>query len=333
MSYLPELRASLVRAAARDAATPRRRQRGFVWLPLTLAAGVAVAVVAVAVVLVGHRAPSGGTPPAHPNGAAPPPMPNPSVAEWNLIVKARRETVARDSACSPFVSRPPFSAGEPSRALTAILGVLRRPASEADTAPLHFFEHGPPDIYRSAIRLVREKDGLALYVVPTANVMGWKPVPRRCAAEEAAVLDRQMKYAPAKQRAAALDVQRRYLAWQQYEAQHPQGVCLTEIDSAPQGRGRRPDGGGVACGWGVAEIEQGLAGLGQTDSPGPSFFHGIVPDGIASVDLELPRHLGTVTAKVVDNLYLAPIPRYIQAPVRVVWRAADGRVIRTTRVP
>ncbi|MGN6870385.1 MAG: hypothetical protein ACTHMY_18500 [Solirubrobacteraceae bacterium] len=332
MSYLPELRASLVQAAAREAAAPRRRW-GFGWLAPVAAAGVALAVVAVGIVLIGHRHPGGGASPAHPNGAATPQMPNPSGAEWNLIVKARRETVAHDSACSPFVSsRPAFRTGEPSRTLTAILGVLRQPASAADAVPLQLFQHGPPDIYRSAIRLAREQDGVAVYLVPTANVLGWKPVPRRCAAEEAAALDRDMQRAPAKHKAAALEGQRRYLAWQEYEAEHPQGVCLAEVhyDGA---RARQLAGAGIGCGWGVAEIELGLAGLGQTGSPGPSFFHGIVPDGVASVVLELPGHRGTVTAKVVDNVYLAPVPRSVDAPTRVLWLAADGGVIRTTRVP
>jgi hypothetical protein len=334
MSYLPELRASLVRAAAREAAPPTRRRPGFAWLAPALATGVALAVVAVAIVLVGHRHPGGGAPPAHSNGAAPPPqMPNPSGAQWNLIVKARRDVVSHDSACSPFVgSRPAFRTGHPGHALTSILGVLRQPASSADTIPLPLFQHGPADIYRSAIRLARDEAGVALYIAPTANVMGWKPVPGRCAAEQAAALDRVTRGSSPKQRAATLDVQKRYLAWQQYEAEHPQGVCLAEVDHNPT-RVRRLAVGGLGCGWGVAEIEQGLAGLGHTSSPGPSLFHGIVPDGVASVVLEFPGHRGSVTARVINNVYLASIAPSVEAPTRILWLAADGGVLRTTRVP
>jgi hypothetical protein len=56
-------------------------------------------------------------------------------------------------------------------------------------------------------------------------------------------------------------------------------------------------------------------------------------DGVASVVLEFPGHRGTVSAKVVGNVYLAPIPRSVLAPARVLWLAADGGVLRTTRVP
>lgn len=338
MSYLPELRASLVRAAAREAATPPRR-RALGWLGPAVAAAVALAVVAVAIVLVGHgrgsgSSPGGGASAGHSSGAAPPPMPNPSGAEWSRIQKARRATVTQDPACSPFVNgRPAFASGEPDRTLTAILGVLRRPANTSDSLALRFFLHGPGDVYRPSIRLARDHDGVALYIVPTANVLGWKPVPRRCEAEEASALGRDMKGSSAKQRAAALKAQQHYLAWQQYEAEHPQGVCLAEVDSAPNRAPRATDAGGVGCGWGVAEIEQGLAGLGKTSTPGPSLFHGIVPDGVATVVLELPHGHGTVTARVLNNVYLALVPRTVNAPTRVLWRSADGGVIKTTRVP
>jgi hypothetical protein len=335
MSYMPELRASLVRAAAREAATPRRRRTlGPAWLAPAVATGVALAVVALAVVLIGHRPGGGGTPTAHPGGAAgPPQMPNISDPEWSLIVKARRDTVAHDSACSPFAGAPPeFRAGRPSASLTSILGVLRQPAGARDALPPQYLRHGPWDVFGSAVRFAREKDGVALYILPTANVMGWKPVPRRCAAEEAASLVREMRGTSAKRQAAALRAQRRYLAWQQYEAEHPQGVCLAEADHRRAGA-RDLASGGIACGWGVTEIEGGLAGLGGVGQPGPSLFHGIVPDGVASVVLVLPDLHGAVTARVVNNVYLAQIPRTVEAPTRVIWRAADGSVIRTTRVP
>jgi len=161
--------------------------------------------------------------------------------------------------------------------------------------------------------------------VPTANVLGLKSVPHRCLSEEADALRRQAKGDPAVHLAAALGAQRSFLAWQQYEARHPEGICIAEMD--------RDGAGSLGCGSGVAEIEEGMAGLGRTGSPGPSLFSGIVPDGVASVVLELPRHLGSVTARVLNNLFLAPVPQAVEAPARIVWRAADGSVIKTTRVP
>lgn len=177
----------------------------------------------------------------------------------------------------------------------------------------------------AAIRRARYVDGVRLYVVPTANLFGWRPVPARCRSEEAAALQREARLSGALQVPAALDAQRRYLNWQQYEARHPQGICVAELD--PRGAA------GMGCGWGVGEIEQGLAGLGGTDIPGPGLFHGIVPDGVASVTLELTQGRADVDARVVNNMYLARLPHGVDMPARILWRSADGRVLKTTRMP
>ena len=338
MSYLPELRASLVRAAElrRAAAAPGspeptpRRRGWFGAFGTAVAVGVAVAVVVVAIVLVGHvrrgaSSSGAGAPGAHLSVPPPPPSPNPTSGQWKLIVGARRATAARDRACSPFVTVPRFSPGAPGPALTSILGVLRRPSSAADSIAPEFFQHAQGGIYLAAIRRARFVGGVGLYVVPTANLFGWRPVPARCRSEEAAALQREARPSGARQVAAALDAQRRYLNWQQYEARHPQGICVAELD--PRGAGS------IGCGWGVGEIEQGLAGLGGTDIPGPGLFHGIVPDGVASVTLELTRGRAAVAARVVNNMYLARLPHGVDMPARVLWRSADGRVLKTTRMP
>jgi hypothetical protein len=332
MSYVPELRASLVRAAelrgaARAAGPPGpapRRRRWFGEFGTAVAAGVAVAIVFVGHVRQGASNGGVGAPGAHLTVPPPPPPPNPTSGQWSLIVGARRATAARDRACSPFVTVPRLSPGAPGPALTSILGVLRRPPSAADSIPREFFQP-LRGIYLAAIRRARYVDGVGLYVVPTANLFGWRPVPARCRSEEAAALQREARSSGALQVAAALDVQRRYLNWEQYEARHPEGICVAELD--PRGAV------GEACGWGVGEIEQGLAGLGGTDIPGPGLVHGIVPDGVTSVTLELTGGRAAVDARVVNNMYLARLPHGVNMPARILWRAADGRVLKTTRMP
>jgi hypothetical protein len=175
----------------------------------------------------------------------------------------------------------------------------------------------------AAIRRARYVDGVGLYVVPTANLFRWRPVPARCRSEAAAALQRQARSSGPPQVAAALRAQRRYLNWQQYEARHPEGICVAQLE--PRGAF------GMACGSGVAEIEQGLAGLG--DGPGPRLFHGIVPDGVASVTLGLTQGRAAVDARVVNNMYLARLPHGIDYPAQVLWRSPDGRVVKTIRMP
>jgi hypothetical protein len=337
MSYLPELRGSLVRAADRQRATAPRRRR---W-PVTvggvgtlIAAAVAIGVVVLAIVLVRHGSTGGhSVSAAHPAAQAPPPMPNPTSAQWTLISRARTATVARDPACSPFVNLPAVSKGSPPVALTSVLGVLRRPATASDATPPQYFLHGEPkEVYPGAVRLVRSTRTFALYFIPTANVNGWRPVPQRCFREEATALRRQVGTS-ARPR-AALAAQHRYLAWQQYEARHPAGICLAEIDY--DRRGRQLGGASLGCGWNVPEIEQGIAGLGGVDTPpGGNWFHGIVPDGVASVTLELAHGRGTRTARVVNNMFLTRLPRGTSFPIAatMIWRSASGAVIRSTSVP
>jgi hypothetical protein len=258
-------------------------------------------------------------------------MPNPSPAQWNLIAGARKATVAHDGACSPFQSQPAFSPGHPGSDLTSVLGVLKQPPAPADSVALRFFDYREPGgVYRDSIRLVRAMGGFALYLVPSTNVTGWRRVPTRCLSEQAAALRRELRHS--KPVPGALQVQARYLIWQQYEARHPEGVCLAEVDE--RGNPPHPAGGSIGCGWNVPEIEQGIAGLGGDDSPpGGNWFHGIVPDGVASVTLQLPGGEGKVTARVVNNIYLTRLPSGSRFPVKVVWRSASGSVIRATNVP
>jgi hypothetical protein len=348
MSYLPELRASLVRAAERERAagaagapSPRSRRGWFAWLGPAVAVGVAIAVVVVAIVLVGHGrpagpAPTGPAPAGHrlpatfPRIPAPPPQPNPSPAQWSLIQKAQNTTSARDAMCSPYLRLPAYNQGSPSSLMVSLLGVLGRARTADDEFPLGQFRHGlPPDLYVNGIRLARAQEGELLYILPSAN-LGIGPVPARCLGEERAALERQMKGSSRAAVRAAVEAQRRFLIWQQYRASLPEQVCLAEIDGKDSSGGR-PGAGGIGCGWGLADIERGLAGLGSR-GPG-SLFHGIVPDSVSSVTVEFPRGQGTASVRPINNVYLVRLPSGVSAPARIVWRSASGAVIRTTRVP
>jgi hypothetical protein len=87
---------------------------------------------------------------------------------------------------------------------------------------------------------------------------------------------------------------------------------------------------GLGCGWRIGEIEQGLAGLGS----GPnSLYHGIVPDGVATVTLVLPHDRGVVKVHPINSMLVARLPRGVDAPAKIVWRSADGTVIRSAAVP
>ncbi len=120
----------------------------------------------------------------------------------------------------------------------------------------------------------------------------------------------------------------RWWQWRSSRARHPEQICLGELDRR-RVHGQLQSTGGTACGWGIADIEAGLAGLGSEGS----MFEGIVPDGVARVTVQFGLGHGAVTVIPINNIYVARLPRGVHVPARIVWRSADGAVIRSVRVP
>lgn len=338
MSYLPELRASLVRAAAAESAkgrsaVPPERHRRFGWLGPALAAGVTVAVVAVALVLVGHARHPASPPGRGVSSAglrAAPQQPNPSTAQWSLIQQARNATTKSDPACWPYRKLPARIQGSPGRELTSILGVLRRPATRVEALPDGLLSHGAPiGIYANSMRRVLDENGVGLYVAVTA-APGFRTVPARCAAEQHLALVRETKALSGRAVRADLDMQKRYLLWQQYEARHPGALCVATADF--QRSGRMLGGADVGCGATPAQIEQGTA-IGGGTGAGRKVLTGIVPDGVASVTVEFDRPPGIATVRVVNNGWIVVLPLKSGAATRISLLAPGGRVIRTSRLP
>ena len=298
MSYLPELRASLVRAAERErrAADPKRRDTeprrrpGHGWLSVAAAAGVAIAVVAV--VLIGHRRPAATAPSAPPvpsvqaiHTPAGPPEPNVPAAQAKLMHEAQKSVVAHDPACSASRQLPATIPGSPPASLSSILGVLRRPATAADALPRGTFQSWPPGVYVNAIRRLLSVDGATLYIVPTAGP--WlRAVPSRCLREQNAALAR-------------------------------------ELDGSPQHA--------RSCGGNAGALQHGWLGLTGVSGPrGGTVWFTLVPDGVAKVTLDFGGAQRDVTLTVTNNGW-GTLQGNLQSLKRTVWRSADGAVIRTIK--
>lgn len=363
MNYLPELRASLVRAAhQREAATdaPRGgiRAHSRRWSALSLsgvgtllAVGLAVAVAVVALVLVGHghpassRGPTGvglsvsGPPPAAPAPLLPVHPSRRQVQEVNYLYRAQTTAFRHDPACEPQQDQhPTISQGSPSPGLLAILGVLRRPAQPTtDKLPVRVTYHPykvapkgslPPakDIYIRYIRRARWRFGAGYYIVPAGDVNPTSPLPTRCSAEQRVALKRELPQIPKPLRAPTLALEPRFLDQLHYSATPHPGVCLLALNSG--------GGGDVDCEDTASSIEQGHS----TSSGGPTgvgVVYGIVPDGVASVTFYYPGHYPghPVTALAISNVFILHnpgqrLPNY-GFPKKIVWRSAQGTVIKT----
>jgi hypothetical protein len=103
------------------------------------------------------------------------------------------------------------------------------------------------------------------------------------------------------------------------------------------------DGSGGGGAGDAAEIEQGTTLAGGSSTFGRSNIRGLVPDGVATVTVHYAAgKIGgfdrnhapafTTTTAVVGNLLAVTIPRgrnRLLAPMTMIWRAADGTIIKT----
>jgi hypothetical protein len=199
------------------------------------------------------------------------------------------------AACSRHGS--PFITGTPSRSLLAILGVLRRPATPMDALPTSL-RHSIStvgnfsgiEVFANYVRRARVVAGVSYYVWPVAH----RPCGPLRALSEQETMD----------------------------------IAYTH-------------------GWGgagdAATIENATSLGGGTSTFGKSTIVGLVPDGVAMVTLHYPAgKIGgfdrnhapafTLTTNVVGNVLVATIPRggnRLMAPMTMLWRAANGAVIKT----
>jgi hypothetical protein len=245
---------------------------------------VAAAVVAAAIAVAG-LASVGGSGSSHP-AAGSPRSPRPPL----------RTAPTALAACS--LKGTPFIKGTPSHALLSILGVLRRPATPADTLPgsmkraiIQTAGFTGREVYARYIRRARVVSGVSYFVWPLL-VTACGQLGKFARGRETMVIAH--------------------------------------------------DGGGGGAG-DAATIEQGTTLAGGTGTFGQSTINGLVPDGVATVTLRYPAgkiggfdrsHAAafTTTVKIVGNLLVATIPRggnRLTAPMTMIWRGADGHVVKT----
>ncbi len=197
--------------------------------------------------------------------------------------------------------------GAPSRSLLSLLGVLRRPAAAADALPRTLTASGAGiAIVRNAfvhyIRRTRVVHGSPYYIYPA--IVGGCGTKAR------------------------------------------QGMMHLDANINLGGGSLGATGGGGAT---AADIEQGKdIGAGPPGSSTSSTVTMIVPDGVAKVTLRYPagRASGyspkisppfTTTTAPVDNEVVVSVPRSpgggaIQR-AKVIWRAANGHIIKTFNGP
>jgi hypothetical protein len=319
---------------------PRRGRwlaRGARTVPILAAVGVTLAVVVGALVLLGHRG-AMTTPsppvhtPAHELGSIFRTTPQPRLKqEFGYIGKATQSVLASSACREPGPSMARTIHAKPGAALLATLGLLRRPATAADrlASPMLGATGPGTAAYVGAARRAVSVGRSDYFLAPVRNLPAAAYPSARCFVLQSQALALALPHIPARLRAPTRELQRAFIAYDQRQAATPpmDGICIVTTF------GRR--GSSANCGAALPEIRHGML---PSDDNGT--FVGVVPDGVASVTLRIAPGAGhvarSVTAVVRNNMYVAragqDVPFKPGSPT-VVWRAADGRVLRTFSEP
>jgi len=325
MTGFQELEGQLFAAIERKA--PRRASR-VSGLPLAASSVVVLAVAAFAIVALGHHKPP--SPSGQPAAASAPQRRRArAYLDATIGTMIKRDPVCRLGA-PPSPVGATLSEASPSATMLSVLGVLRRPATAADGLPRSLtregrliLTRGASTVYVRYIRRARVVSGVSYYVIPAAGVR--RPAfPARCFGEEMQTLRLEVSRAPEQLRLLTLNLGARRFLLERLQAgeRGHEGVFELEWQSTGGGGG----GGGISPSM--------LARHGMLGSEG-DVLHGIVPSGVARVTLEWPAQGRRVTTAVVNNVFVVKVPGAGGGnfPPVMVWRAANGRAIRSVSTP
>jgi hypothetical protein len=236
------------------------------------------------------------------------------------------------------------TSGSPSSALLGLLGVLRRAPTPAELA-LKVGSHGllgPPGsvtVFPRYTRIVHGPDGLvATLVVGRGTVSLPASFLPACQQKINEYLDTLLRGEP---HDVGFDAH-------EYRRDFNIGRLNLGVHAwLSFGVGSSAESGGTG---GPVHLEVlrhdgiSLAGMTVPGHSGTSLVAGLVPDGVATVTLELPRHIShgsahalyphryVATSRVTDNVFFLPsVPRVPAVAAQgsvVIWRAGDGRTLR-----
>ena len=329
--------AARARAGGHEAPPPRRRGSG--WLhaglravPVLAALLVALVVVGGALVLLRHH--GHGT--SSPSGAPPT---GPGLAsivthtpqrqlhsELSYIAAATHSTLDSRVCRVRQPTGVSMIHGAPGTALVSSLGVLRRPATAADRLDPAVLA-GTPDVYAGHTRRALTADGVSYYIVPARYDRSASVPSDRCFALQLAALHRALPKIPSALRHQTRVLQAGLIAYARRQAARAprDTICLVTMSGRSSG---------AQCGISAAAIKRGVPVSDELDT-----FFGIAPDGVASVTLGFAatrkRPARSLTAPVINNVYAARVPWAGPAPAMpaVIWRSAQGRVLKRIPVP
>lgn len=260
-----------------------------------------------------------------------------------LINAATRAMRAADPSCVQrfdLDSEPTVTHDAPSQAMRDTFALLRRPAIPADR---EFVADGglrfsfAEEVYVDWIRMARAADGSEHYLVIAKRRNQPAPLSRACLRTRHRLLLDLLDGAGPRLRRLTLSEEARL-----NRQEHPAGGFPAR--EAIFGFGDGGAGGGVDLAW---FRRHGLFGSAQRGSEDRSTVSGFVPDGVATIEAIYPERVSRgrhrpatvygeeirLTLPVQDNVVAFQVDRPAEdaMPPQMIWRAADGTVVRTVR--
>jgi hypothetical protein len=260
-----------------------------------------------------------------------------------LINAATRAMRAADPSCVQrfdLGAEPTFTHDAPSQAMRDTFALLRRPAIPADRkllaagGPRFFFSEG---IYVDWIRMARAADGSEHYLVIAESRNLPAPLSRACLRTRHRLLVELLDGAGPRLRRLTLRDEARLNRQEHPAGGFPRAEAIYHFSG---GGG----GGGVDLDW---FRRHGLLGSSQRGSDDRSTVSGFVPDGVATIEAIYPERASRgphrpaivygeeirLTLPVQDNVVSFEVDRPAEDAMspRMIWRAADGSVVRVVR--
>jgi len=270
------------------------------------------------------------------------------------MVRVATEQMRERRACRlRYDAAPSFVDGPPSEQLRSRLALLRRPAIAEDAVPLdtpllRYIEG--KGVYGGWIRMGRAADGTELYLVAAQDRRRVEPASAACLRWRHRRLLRLLAPESRRIRTLALRAEAR-----ERRAERPRRAVepRERVFLYERTNGNNLGLGGISADLGELE-RRGLLTTAafatdprQLYDPDRARVLGVLPDGVATAEVTYPRRADRgrfapaqvyesalrLTVPVQDNVISYQVARQPEdaLPPKMVWRAADGSVVRVVR--
>lgn len=261
-----------------------------------------------------------------------------SITVFNAATRAMRTTDPSCVQSSDHTTTVTHDA--PSQAMRDAFSLLRRPPIPedrrfADRVPLSLL--GAKGVYVDWIRMARAADGSEHYLVIAQDRGLPAPLARSCLRLRHRLLLERLDGASPKLRTMTLRMEARLNREEQPAGGFPRSEAI-------YGFGDGGGGGGVDL---ASFLKNGLFGTSQRGQEDRSTVTGFVPDGVRTIEATFSQRVSygphrpaqvygeeiRLTLPVQDNVVSFQVARPAEDafPTKMVWRAADGSVVRVVR--